>query len=55
MTHEEIKKRLELMNLHEVARQSGISRNALHRFMHKTRPTPYERTLEKLNRFLETL
>lgn len=55
MTPEEIKSKLAVMNLTKVAKESGVSRNMLHRFVHKKEPTPYERTVERLSAYLESL
>ncbi len=55
MTPEEIKSKLRVMNLSKVSEESGVSRNMLHRFMHKTKPTPYEKTVEKLAQYLGNL
>ena len=60
MTPDEIKEKLRLMNISKVAKESGISRNMLHRFMHdqfkiEPEPTPYERTVERLAQYLGQL
>lgn len=58
MTPEEIKEKLRIMNISKVAKESGVSRNVLHRFLHdqfKKRKKPYERTVEQLAQYLGQL
>ena len=55
MTAEQIKEKLRLMNLSQVAKESGVSRNMLHRFVNQKKKSPYERTVERLAQYLETL
>jgi len=55
MTPEQIKEKLRLMNLSQVAKESGVSRNMLHRFVHQQKKSPYERTVEQLSKYLESL
>jgi transcriptional regulator with XRE-family HTH domain len=55
MTPDEIKEKLRLMNLSQVAKESGVSRNMLHRFVNQKNKSPYERTVERLSEYLGKL
>jgi transcriptional regulator with XRE-family HTH domain len=55
MTPDEIKEKLRLMNLSQVAKESGVSRNMLHRFVNQKNKSPYERTVERLAQYLGQL
>ena len=52
MTLDEIRKRLEHSNLKAVAKETGLSYNAVYRFV-KGKTSPYYETAQKLTEYLE--
>lgn len=52
MTLDEIRKRLEHSNLKAVAKESGVSYNAVYRFV-RGNSSPYYETVQRLTAYLE--